>query len=123
MTAADIADLKRIFKAAAPNGVLPDLGSNVLVKRVIVDPEANQVVMAALARVEVMAHLYVDHEWSTPMMRRAALELLHREMRLELREKSIEHAHAELEQARFGRRLVDELGWRRPELVQYVLEI
>lgn len=121
MTAADFDQVR----ALAPSGtIMPELGNNVLAGRVV---EADgQIVVAAAARLSVMAHLYLDHRWNTPQFRLEALRLLHREMRQELREKGIEHAHAELEpsiERAFGRRLVRDFGWDRARLKQFILEI
>lgn len=122
MTAADFDQVRAI--ALAQQGLsqqdLPDFGNNVLTKRVV--ESGNEIVCAALARVEVMAHIYMDPAWSTPRMRLEAFKLLHREMTRELAEKGIEIVHAEVESRAFIRRLKD-LGWERPVAEQLLLQI
>ncbi len=118
-------DFVRLAKLARLQGVeLPGLANNVICKR-LVTGGPDIVVCAALARVEVMAHLYMDHSWETPAFRLEALKILHAEMRRELKEKGIEIAHAELApgiERSFGRRLAG-LGWEPCGWKQLVIRI
>lgn len=125
MTAGDLDQVKALARAQGLElEDLPDFGSNVLVKRVVEDVPG-QIICAAVARVEVMAHLYFNRQWDTPRMRLEAFRLLHEQAVRELAEKGIEHVHAELAPAierAFSRRLAP-FGWKRPSLAQLILRI
>lgn len=122
MTAADFDQVRALaVQAGLKQEDLPDFANNVITKRVIED-RPGEIVCAAVARIELMSHLYLDHDWSTPMMRFEAFKLLQREMVREIGEKGIEIVHAQVESKAFRRRL-RMLGWESPENEPLLLKI
>jgi len=129
-----LGDLARIREIARPGFDLPDLaGNNFLVKRVIeaasdhpiTGSPDHPIIAAAAARIMVEAFIWVDPHWESPRWRHEAFKLLHEQMRLELKEKGVEEAHAWLPpriERPFGRRLM-QLGWQRPAWADMFLEI
>ncbi|HEY2496567.1 MAG TPA: hypothetical protein VGK24_05820 [Candidatus Angelobacter sp.] len=114
---ADKPAIEAMFSRQGFEYELPDFDSNnFLARRVLVDAY-DRPVMAIGARLTTEGYMLHDPDWETPGWRLAGFEMLHRSMRVELREKGVQDIHIWLPPAierSFGRRLMRDFHWSRP---------
>lgn len=111
---ADEPRLREIHAASGLEYEFPNLGSPLFVVKKALEADG-KVRLAAAARITVEVSVLCDSEWLTPAFRLKAFELLHEEMRRELKAKGIEDVHAWLppQMKSFARRLCRYFGWGR----------
>jgi hypothetical protein len=121
METGDIPQIKQIFEAQGFDYEFPSIGSNIIAKRVLCD-EHGVPQVGVMARVTVDLYGVFNPAWETPAMRLWALQQLHKEMQIELREKGIEDGHfwcpPQILKS-FGRRMMKMFGWKRPEWTDF----
>src|ERR1700722_3253295 len=116
-TESDLDALRRIHAAQGFDYAFPNLDDPLFVSKLIVEDDAGQPTMAALARLTCEMYLLADPSAGTPRKRYETLLALHRVGKSDLRARGLEDAHAWIPPRiaqRFGRRLTA-LGWIRDD--------
>jgi hypothetical protein len=116
-TDADLSALLTMHRAQGFEYPLPDLRDPIFVSKLVLQDDAGNAVMAALARLTCEMYLLIDPKAGTPRERYARLLELHRAGANDLRARGLDDAHAWLPPRiaeRFGRRL-QQLGWIRDD--------
>ncbi|HEV2206637.1 MAG TPA: hypothetical protein VGR36_08855 [Candidatus Acidoferrales bacterium] len=117
-TAADLDALRRMHELQKFEYEFPDLADPLFVSKLVVEDEADRLVMASLARVTCEVYLLLDPRAGTPGERYERLLTLHAAGEQDLLARGLEDAHAWLPPSiakRFGRRLAA-LGWVRDDV-------
>lgn len=116
----DEPQLREIHAASGLDYEFPNLGSPLYVVKKVVEVDG-RVVVAAAARLTVEVSVLCDSEWLTPAFRLKAFEVLHEEMRRELKNKGLEDCHAWLppQMKNFARRLCKYFGWGKSNWESY----
>lgn len=114
--------LEEMFRKQGFAYELPNFDSNnFIARRVLTD--AGKPVQALAARVTTELYLLADPDWEGPGMRLEAMKILGRSMQTELHEKGITDTHLwcppEITKS-FGRRLMRNFGFTRPEWTDFV---
>ncbi|MGB6874969.1 MAG: hypothetical protein WBD87_02945 [Candidatus Acidiferrales bacterium] len=113
----DLNALIAMHRAQGFDYPLPDLRDPIFVSKLVLQDDAGNAVMAALARLTCEMYLLLDPKAGTPRERYARLLELHRVGANDLRVRGLDDAHAWLPPRiaqRFGRRLAT-LGWIRDD--------
>jgi hypothetical protein len=120
--AADLAALRQMHASQGFDYEFPDLGDPIFVSKLVLEDDAGEPAMAALARLTCEMYLLVNREplranAVSPRERYAQLLALHDAGQRDLVARGLDDAHAWLPPAiakRFGRRLT-QLGWVRDD--------
>jgi hypothetical protein len=117
---ADEPRLREIHAASGLEYEFPNLGNSLYIVKKVVEDDGT-VVVAAAARLTVEVSVLCDAEWLTPAFRLKAFELLHEEMRRELKDKGLEDCHAWIppQMKNFARRLMRSFGWGKSNWESY----
>lgn len=118
----DRAALEEMFRKQGFAYEMPNFNSNNFIARRVLE-DGGRPVQALVARLTTELYLLADSEWEAPGFRLEGMKILGRSMQTELREKGITDAHLWCPPAiekRFGRRLMRNFGFTRPEWTDFV---